>query len=220
MHAEIELNATRKLHLYSTHTQASYDLNNVINQEDTYIRLSQFAMLHDFIYDTAGESKDPIMVVGDLNVDAAVHPKNVPITTRPKESSPEYLKMVDVIKGTGVLKSADTEDRWFDHPWKMHDLRDVVYDYFGYHPVTFGDYTTNEEGELIPAEILLTNWDQLMTVQSIDRIFFSNRESNTIQLHQPTVEKFWVKENKLMDEQERYDTEFTQISGNKHKVCV
>lgn len=217
MHALIELNSTRKMHLYTTHTQASYDLNNIINEDDTAIRLSQFSLLHNFIYDTTRNDNEPIMIAGDLNVDAAVHPKDKPITRPSKESSPEYTKMVDVIRGTGTLKHPGSEDRWFEHPWKMNDLNDVVYHHYGYHPVTFGDYTTDDNGKLIPAETILTNWDQLMTVQSIDRIFWSDRNSNKVKLQSPRVQKFWVKENNKMTEQERQNTGFTQISGKLKK---
>jgi endonuclease/exonuclease/phosphatase family metal-dependent hydrolase len=219
LHALIELNATRKMHLYTTHTQASYDLNNIINEDDTAIRLSQFSLLHNFVHDTAKDDNEPIMIVGDLNVDAAIHPKDTPITRPSKESSPEYTKMVDVIRGTGVIKRPGSDERWFDHPWKMDDLKDVVHTKYGYHPVTFGDYTTDDEGQLIPAETVLTNWDQLMTVQSIDRIFWSDRNSNIIQLESPRVEKFWVKENNLMTEKERQNTQFTQISDHYGVSC-
>ncbi|KAF1800114.1 Endonuclease/exonuclease/phosphatase [Mucor lusitanicus] len=219
LHALIELNPDRKLHLYTTHTQASYDLNNIINEDDTAIRLSQFSLLHNFVHDTAKDDNEPIMIVGDLNVDAAVHPKDTPITRPSKESSPEYTKMVDVIRGTGVIKRPGSDERWFDHPWKMDDLTDVVYAKYGYHPVTFGDYTTDEEGQLIPAETVLTNWDQLMTVQSIDRIFWSDRSTNIIQLESPRVEKFWVKENNQMTEKERQETGFTQISDHYGLSC-
>ena len=175
------------MHIYTTHTQASYDTDNVINEDDTAIRLSQFSLLHNFVYNTAHNDNEPIMVVGDLNVDAAVH--GGPITRPSKESSEEYTKMVDVIKGTGVQRS-NSKERWFDHPWKMDDLTDVVYEGYGYHPVTFGDYTTDAQGELIPAETVLTNWDQLMTVQSIDRVFWSDRNTNRVRLASPHVESF------------------------------
>ncbi|KAI8975271.1 Endonuclease/exonuclease/phosphatase, partial [Mycotypha africana] len=224
LHALIELNPSKHVHLYTTHTQASYDLNNVINQDDTAIRLSQFALLHNFIYETAHQNKQllpsnqqaplltmsspttvkeeansemdniPIMVVGDLNVDAATHPKERPITEPSRDSSPEYLKMVDVIKG-------------------MNDLTDVVYQKFGYHPVTFGDYTLDLQGHIMPAETVLTNWDQLLTVQSIDRMFWSDQNTHSMKLDQPQVEKFWVKENSLMTDEEKEQTGFTQISG-------
>ncbi|CEP15689.1 hypothetical protein [Parasitella parasitica] len=219
LHALIELNSTRKMHLYTTHTQASYDLNNIINEDDTAVRLSQFSLLHNFVYDTSKDDGEPIMIVGDLNVDAAVHPKDTPITTPSKESSPEYLKMVDVIRGTGVIKRPGSDERWFDHPWKLDDLKDVVYDKYGYHAVTFGDYTTDDEGQLIPAETVLTNWDQLMTVQSIDRIFWSDRNSRIIQLGSPRVEKFWVKENDRMTFEEKQGTKFTQISDHYGLSC-
>ncbi|GAA5798180.1 hypothetical protein HPULCUR_003580 [Helicostylum pulchrum] len=219
LHALIELNPDKKVHVYTTHTQASYDTNNVINEDDTIIRLSQFSLLHNFIYDTTRNDNEPIMVVGDLNVDAAVHPHGAPITQPSKESSPEYLKMVDVIKGSGV-KRPSSNQRWFEHSWKMEDLVDVVYKKYGYHPVTFGDYTTNENGELIPAETVLTNWDQLMTVQSIDRIFWSDRESNRVRLEDPTVQKFWVEENELIDPEERQSIGFTQISDHYGISCI
>ncbi|KAI9366584.1 Endonuclease/exonuclease/phosphatase [Pilaira anomala] len=206
LHALIELNPERKVHVYTTHTQASYDTNNVINEDDTIIRLSQFARLHNFIHDTARDDKEPIMVMGDLNVDAAVHPIDSPITRPSKESSPEYTKMVDVIK---------------DIDWKMKDLVDVVYTKYGYHPVTFGDYMLNEHGDLIPAETVLTNWDQLMTVQSIDRIFWSDRDkAGLLKPIQPRVEKFWVKENNLISEEERQSIGFTQISGNFFFIVI
>ncbi|KAI7891600.1 Endonuclease/exonuclease/phosphatase [Mucor mucedo] len=218
LHALIELNPERKLHIYTTHTQASYDTNNVINEEDTMIRLSQFSLLHNFVYDTTRNDDEPIMVVGDLNVDAAVHNETIPITQPSKSSSPEYEQMVEVIKGTGV-KRISSNQRWFEHHWKMEDLKDVVHDHYTYHPVTFGDYTRNEHGDLIPAETVLTNWDQLMTVQSIDRIFWSDRNSNRTRLERPQVEKFWVKDNTLMTEEERQNTEFTQISDHYGISC-
>ncbi|KAI8069793.1 Endonuclease/exonuclease/phosphatase [Gilbertella persicaria] len=220
LHAHIELNATRKIHLYTTHTQASYDLNNVINEDDTAIRLSQFAILHQFIYDTSRQdnNQDPIMVVGDLNVDAAVHSKERPITQPSKESSPEYVKMVDVIRGTGVLKS-NSDGRWFEHPWKLDNLTDIVYDHYGYHPVTFGDYKVSNQGELVPAETVLTNWDVLMTVQSIDRIFLAPRYATVAKLQSPRVEKFWVEENDQMTDEEKKNTGFTQISDHYGLSC-
>ncbi|OBZ87270.1 hypothetical protein A0J61_04688 [Choanephora cucurbitarum] len=223
LHAHIELNPTKKVHLYTTHTQASYDLNNVVNEDDTAIRLSQFAILHQFIYDTSrlNDNQDPIMVVGDLNVDAAIHPVDRPITQPSKESSSEYLKMVDVIRGVGAAKlNQSKDDRWFEHHWKLTNMTDVVYDHYGYHPVTFGDYLINEQGDLAPAETVLTNWDVLMTVQSIDRIFLATRnDTHTATLTQPRVEKFWVKENDQMSAEEKQKTGFTQISDHYGISC-
>ncbi|KAI8987220.1 Endonuclease/exonuclease/phosphatase [Pilobolus umbonatus] len=213
LHALIQLNPTHKINLYTTHTQASYDLNNVINPDDTAIRLSQFSIFHNFIHDTAKENEYPIMIAGDLNVDAATHPITRPITQPSTASSVEYTQMVDVISGKGV-KNAYSDERWFEHPWKL-DIEDVLYRQYKYHPVTFGDYTTNEKGELIPAETVLTNWDQLMTVQSIDRVFWADgsTEKSRVGLTNARVEKFWVKENELIEEEERQQIGFTQISG-------
>ncbi|KAI8887514.1 hypothetical protein K501DRAFT_283298 [Backusella circina FSU 941] len=216
LHALLELNPERQLHLYTTHTQASYDLNNVINKDDTATRLSQFALLHNFMYDTAKDDGAPIMVVGDLNVDAAIHGKDIPVTRPSKESSPEYTQMVKVINGQGVKQSDGT---WFEHPWKLNDMVDVPYAKYQFHPVTFGDYRVNDQGELIPAETVLTNSDVLMTVQSIDRIFWSDRATNVMQLSHPKVEKFWVEENEKMTKEEREQARFTQISDHYGLSC-
>lgn len=210
----LQLNPESKVHLYTTHTQASYDLNNVVNPDDTATRLSQFSLLHNFIYDTAKDDDAPIMVVGDLNVDAAIHGKDIPVTRPSKESSAEYTQMVQVINGQGVKQSNGV---LFEHPWKLNDLVDVPYTKYQFHPVTFGDYKVDDKGELVPADIVLTNWDVLMTVQSIDRIFWSDRASHVAQLTDPTVEKFWVDENDEMSKEERDQTRFTQISG---KSCI
>ncbi|CEG64357.1 hypothetical protein RMATCC62417_01341 [Rhizopus microsporus] len=201
VHALIELNPKSRVHVYTTHTQASYDLNNNINPDDTAMRLSQFAILRSFIQETSNADQHPVLIAGDLNVDAATHPKQRPITVRSKESSPEYVQMVNILK--------------------FQDLRDIVYQHYGHHPVTFGDYMTNDLGELVPAETVLTNWDQLMTVQSIDRIFWAAR--NTTQIItpiEPQVEKFWVKDNPEMSKEEKKSTGFTQISDHYGLSCT
>ncbi|KAG1466631.1 hypothetical protein G6F56_004652 [Rhizopus delemar] len=192
LHALIELNPKRHIHLYTTHTQASYDLNNIINPGDTEIRLSQFKRLREFVQETSKEGH-PVLIAGDLNVDAATHPKERPIEERSRDSSPEYLQMVDILK--------------------FEDLHDIVYGSLGYHPVTFGDYTTDSEGKPVPAETVLTNSDQWMTVQSIDRMFWASRNTTRLTPQPPQVEKIWVKENTLMTREEKEATKFTQISG-------
>ncbi|KAI8379584.1 Endonuclease/exonuclease/phosphatase [Radiomyces spectabilis] len=214
LHALIELNPSRSLHVYTTHTQASYDLFNVINQGDTEIRLSQFARLHQFMSDTAGNDGFPVMVMGDLNVDAATHGEGIAITQPSKESSREYRMLMDVLRGTGIhglTEKGDMSTAVFEHPWKL-DLTDVIYDHYGYHPVTFGDYEMDDRGNLRPAETVLTDSDQLMTVQNIDRMLWAGR-STPVQIVDPKVEKFMVKDNLNMDEERRARTAFTQISG-------
>ncbi|KAI8343128.1 Endonuclease/exonuclease/phosphatase [Chlamydoabsidia padenii] len=232
LHAFIELTPSHRFHLYTTHTQASYDLNNVINLGDTYIRLGQFAQLHEFVDNTARQvdqqngimDNTPIMILGDLNVDAAVHPSGKPVTDHSVESSVHYKMMTNVLKGTGVdpkdlgLSDGDDKKKIFSHPWVMKDLVDVVYQHYGYHPVTFGDVDVVDD-RVVPGELVLTDHDQLMTVQSIDRVYWAARNYTSVYLQDPRVEPFKVKENPDLSQQERERLLFTQISDHYGVSC-
>ncbi|KAI8084687.1 Endonuclease/exonuclease/phosphatase [Halteromyces radiatus] len=234
LHALIELNPSRRFHMYTTHTQASYDLNNIINAGDTLIRLEQFAQLHEFISNTArtdqgGDADEaPILILGDLNVDAAVHLPGVPLTEHSVDSSIHYTMMTDVLKGNGVdrktlgLTDDDNQNKLFTHPYVLNDLTDTIYQHYGYHPVTFGDIdveSTDGSKHIVPGEVILTNHDQLMTVQSIDRIYWSARNSSSVVIQDPLVEPFKVKDNQDLTDQERNSISFTQISDHYGMSC-
>lgn len=197
LHALIQLNPTRTVHVYTSHTQASYDAAGALNQEDTRVRLSQFAKLHEFISDTARDDGSPIVLMGDLNIDASAHEGAK--TDKAIANSTAYTMMMDVLRGTGI--DLDGEHQYM-HPWHIDTLVDAAYQQFGYHPVTFGDILKMPNGTLVPAETVLTHWDQLMTVQSIDRILWADRYTNDLKLLNVTVQKFLVE-----------NQPFTQISG-------
>lgn len=199
LHALIQLNTKRTIHVYTSHTQASYDASGALNQQDTRVRLSQFARLHEFISDTARDDGSPILIMGDLNIDASAHEGAK--TDKAVANSTAYTMMMDVLRGTGIR--LDDEQQYM-HPWHIDTLVDAAYQQFGYHPVTFGDVRQLPNGTIVPAETVLTHWDQLMTVQSIDRILWADRFSTDLKLSNITVEKFLVK-----------DQPFTQISGKK-----
>ncbi|CDH54976.1 sphingomyelinase c [Lichtheimia corymbifera JMRC:FSU:9682] len=221
LHALVQLNATRTVHLYTTHTQASYDEAGALNQEDTLVRLSQFALVHDFIRNTARDDGSPVLIMGDLNIDAAAH-KDEDIRKPSVASSQAYTMMMQVLNGTGI--QIDNQTMYSDPDWRIDTLHDVAYQQFGYHPVTFGDFvrntTTQKENDLIPAETVLTHWDQLLTVQSIDRILWADRYSHDVTVHNITVEKFLTKDNKELDSSEREAIPFTQISDHYGLSCI
>ncbi|RCI04466.1 Sphingomyelin phosphodiesterase 2, neutral membrane (Neutral sphingomyelinase), partial [Rhizopus stolonifer] len=139
LHALIKINNQSLVHVYTTHTQASYDNGGSFNLDDTKVRLSQFAAVHQFIAETAKDDDHPILLMGDLNVDAALH--NQSITERSRDSSLAYTMMMDVLKGKGVdleRFSNSTQGKLsYSHLWRLDNLRDAAYDSFGYHPVTF-----------------------------------------------------------------------------------
>lgn len=199
LHALIEIGSNHTIHVYTTHTQASYDYAGAINLDDTKVRLSQFAAVHQFIEETAKGDSHPILLMGDLNVDAATH--TAPIETPSYNSSLAYTMMMDVLRGKGTnlnlieKKSMpkDEETLSYSSEWRLDGLTDMAYKTFGYHPVTFGDYKKLDNGTLVPAETILTSHSQLKTVQSIDRLLWSNTDkNNTISLGNVTVEPFFV----------------------------
>jgi hypothetical protein len=187
-----------------------------LNLDDTNVRLSQFALLHSLVAETAKDDGYPIILMGDFNVDAAVHNGSSP-EVRSTEGSLSYRMMMDVIKGKGTdlqlisgENSTETKLSYSDD-WHLDNLTDVVYEKFGYHPVTFGDYNKLNNGTLVPAETILTHHDQLMTVQSIDRLLWLNNRAgqpvnSSMSLGNITIEKFHVKKNES-------SLPFTQISG-------
>ncbi|EPB89783.1 hypothetical protein HMPREF1544_03446 [Mucor circinelloides 1006PhL] len=213
LHALIEVDKNQLVHVYTTHTQASYDNGGKLNLDDTKVRLSQFAHVHQFIQDTAQDDTYPILLMGDLNVDAAVHNGSSPDVPS-YDSSLAYTMMMDVLSGKGTdlkLIGGDNDDEMsYTSSWRLDNLTDMPYATFGYHPVTFGDYKKLSNGTLIPAETILTSHNQLLTVQSIDRLLWTgNRsQSHTMTLSNITIEHFFV------DEKNASLYPFTQISDH------
>ncbi|KAG1344551.1 hypothetical protein G6F62_004443 [Rhizopus arrhizus] len=217
LHALVQLNNQSLVHLYTTHTQASYDNGGTFNLEDTKVRLSQFAAVHKFIAETAKEDRYPIVLMGDLNVDAAVH--NASIDTPSRASSIAYTMMMDVLRGKGVdldqfgQSRRDGQKPSYAHPWRLDGLTDVAYDTLGHHPITFGDYRTLDNGTLVPAEVVLTSHNQLLTAQSIDRLLFASRSK-----HEPILPTQFAVEPFLVEKNTSNRYPFTQISGKYRKL--
>ncbi|GAN04247.1 Endonuclease/Exonuclease/phosphatase [Mucor ambiguus] len=216
LHALIQVgsNKDQLVHVYTTHTQASYDNGGKLNLDDTKVRLSQFAHVHQFIQDTAQDDTHPILLMGDLNVDAAVHNGSSPDVPS-YDSSLAYTMMMDVLRGKGtdlkLIGGENDDDRLsYTSTWRLDNLTDVPYATFGYHPVTFGDYKKTSNGTLVPAETILTSHNQLLTVQSIDRLLWAgNRSQNhTMTLSDIAVQHFFV------DEKNASSYPFTQISDH------
>ncbi|KAI9481543.1 MAG: Endonuclease/exonuclease/phosphatase [Benjaminiella poitrasii] len=226
LHALIEIDSKHLVHLYTTHTQASYDNGGELNMDDTKVRLSQFARVHQFMAETSKYDNYPILLMGDLNVNAAVHDGFSP-DVHSYNSSLAYTMMMDVLRGKGTnlelinnIKNTTTIE--LDHTdiillynssWRLDNLTDIVYERFGYHPVTFGDYKRLSNGTLIPAEVTLTSHNQLLTVQSIDRLLWAGyRGSNntSITIRNISVEHFFVEKN------DTTSLPFTQLSG----MCI
>ncbi|KAI7876326.1 hypothetical protein K492DRAFT_239815 [Lichtheimia hyalospora FSU 10163] len=221
LHALIEFNATRSMHLYTTHAQASYTSQANPDMGDIQMRLSQFAQLHQLVRHTAEHDNIPIVLMGDFNVDAAVH-MGLPLTEPSTMSSREYDMMLDVLRGTGVdpkLVELKMRGRLYVDNWRLDNLTDVVYDHYGYHPVTFGDVQVNLEGQIEPAETVLTDMNQVMTVQSIDRILWDTSRPSMVVKNAQTA-KFLVQSNDRLSKEEKQQIPFTQISDHYGLECI
>ena len=154
LYTRLKLSQTRSLHLFSTHTQASYDTFPSV-REDPYaqIRLRQIYRIRAFIDHCleAAQQDDPIVVCGDFNVDAI--PKDNFIG-----SSNEYQCMINILSGTGINEefvntklAIDGKKPKLNQHGKLlssrikYDVKDVVFDFLNArvdedqrkHPVTF-----------------------------------------------------------------------------------
>ncbi|KAI9316903.1 Endonuclease/exonuclease/phosphatase [Dichotomocladium elegans] len=215
IHALIELNATRSVHLYTTHAQASYTAWATSSQGEVEVRLSQFSELHQLIRNTAEHDNVPMVLMGDFSVDSRVHDGR-PLDEPSTSSSKEYSMMKKVLSGVGIDSAeldAKMRSRLFSDTWRIGDLTDALYDHYKYHPVTFGDVVSNSDGQLVPAETVLTEAEQLMTVQSLDYILWDQSRSSVV-VRDARVQKFLVQNNDRLNDQEKKDLPFSQVSGN------
>ncbi|KAF7725576.1 hypothetical protein EC973_009531 [Apophysomyces ossiformis] len=224
LHALVQLNATRAVHVYTTHAQASYTIGGDPSPQDVQIRLDQFLRLREWISQTSQADNWPVLLLGDFNVDAAIHGKDIPITSPSKESSREYKMMMQVLSGlnSDVFSMSDGWAEAFAHAEHLRSMPfvDVVFENYGYHPVTFGDIMVNQEGEIEPAEIVLTDQDEIMSVQSLDRILWASRETSIMQIENARVEKFLVQDNPQIGEPDPKNIPFTQVSDHYGVSCM
>ncbi|RUP49729.1 Endonuclease/exonuclease/phosphatase [Jimgerdemannia flammicorona] len=231
LHARLELNPSTHLDLFTTHTQASYGPPPpTLTDSATKVRFRQFSKLHDFIAFRAnlptGASSPviPILLAGDLNVDASQH---VPPPTQPSSgASEEYEAMMKVLRGDSIEDLPASERR-------IPLLVDSVREQLGYHPVTYGDVQLGPDGVIEPAETVLTAKMDQGTVQSLDRLLFCEaaevegeaegerkqqglaegevrQERYRIRIAKTAVEKFLVKDEKDVTD----ILPFTQVSDH------
>ncbi|ORY75910.1 hypothetical protein LY90DRAFT_665786, partial [Neocallimastix californiae] len=96
MYAKIEVLPNKYIHFFTTHVQASYsDYPHVDQSKSVRIRLTQLTEVRNFILEKTVNTdiSEPIMLLGDLNVNSRVYEKESNI------SSKEYKIMIDVLKG-------------------------------------------------------------------------------------------------------------------------
>ncbi|KAI8062449.1 Endonuclease/exonuclease/phosphatase [Gongronella butleri] len=215
LHLSIRLDGKRHVDVYTTHTQASYGSHGERSKQDILTRLEQFSRFRDFIRQTSSPGV-PILALGDFNIDSAAH--DGPISQPSVNSSRAYTMMMDVLSGNGTDGAFfGKENEWLfpaasdsdSDAGRIH-WKDMLYDTFGAHPVTFGDFVQAANGSLLPAETALTHAQQLLTVQSIDQLLWANMSSSVnLSLVNVTLEKFQVN-----------NEPFTQLSDHYGIACL
>ncbi|KAJ1979272.1 hypothetical protein H4R34_002888 [Dimargaris verticillata] len=109
IYAKIQLPASgTHLHLFTTHTQASYERVLTLRDPTARIRLKQFHLIHRFIMKKTLDRApgEPIILQGDLNVDARVHDSARSLTPQglfSTHSSKEYRAMMAVLSGDSAV---------------------------------------------------------------------------------------------------------------------
>ncbi|RKP39862.1 Endonuclease/exonuclease/phosphatase, partial [Dimargaris cristalligena] len=162
LYAKIALNPKTHIHIFTTHTQASYGKVTPIDAPSVQIRFRQFADLHRFMRAKTADRLpgEPVIVQGDFNVDARVHEPDQEEDLKEARSTPEYLEMLNIFRGktpeeTSFLLSED-----------------LVYQQWRYHPVTFADVKELPDGRRIARDRILTD-DQLHgSCQRLDYVFW------------------------------------------------
>ncbi|ORX56406.1 hypothetical protein DM01DRAFT_252332 [Hesseltinella vesiculosa] len=215
LHLLVDLDGTSHLHVYTTHTQASYGGHGERTKADILTRLDQFSRFRQFMVQTSAPGT-PLLALGDFNIDSAAHDGDN--TSPSTNSSLAYTMMMDVLNGKGVDGAYFGMDGWLlaapdDGSNAGHPLEwiDMLYERYGYHPVTFGDYRRTDNGTLVPAETALTQAQQVMTAQSIDQLLWSPSSvpnASHVTLSAVTIERF------LVDHEP-----FTQLSDHYGVSC-
>eukprot|EP01103_Thecamoeba_quadrilineata_P000938 TRINITY_DN1082_c0_g2_i1.p1 TRINITY_DN1082_c0_g2~~TRINITY_DN1082_c0_g2_i1.p1 ORF type:complete len:410 (+),score=58.72 TRINITY_DN1082_c0_g2_i1:53-1282(+) len=134
------------VHVFVTHTQASYANSEVTKNQ--LVRKSQLLQLRDFISRKTANDHLPVVILGDLNVNARRAPDCA-------TDSDEYLGMIDVFQSLA----------------EKYTVYDTLKEKTSTHPITFAD-TWVEHGRMFPRETQLTDHTELCTMQRLDYVIY------------------------------------------------
>jgi sphingomyelin phosphodiesterase len=165
LYAKIEISSARNIyvHVFNAHTQSSY--NDPVGALSWKIREKQTLAMLDFIQSVTAEDSFPVMVMGDLNIDARKEfPENV--------SSSEYKAFFQQLQ---AMKSSRGP---FDPHPVGYSVLDLLFHFNrNVHPVTFGDATISDTNVITPLETVFTKAHDYGSFQSLDYIFWLIRPS-------------------------------------------
>ncbi|KAG9291163.1 hypothetical protein G9A89_013035 [Geosiphon pyriformis] len=228
LYAKVGITQTNFIHIFVTHTQASYTSAPAPNDQSVIIRHRQFAMLREFIdkctIHSGRKPEELIILMGDLNVNGRPQfdPSNPEVV---KGDSTEYKCMIKILCGEGIEaplanpKLNASDDMRYTAP-TIINVHDLLWQRYNFHPVTFGDVFTDEKGHVQPRETVLTSKSDWKTTASLDYILLIDEKTDddnlilnkrliNVDLEQTKIEKFFT--NSSEDKQE---LPFTQLSDH------
>eukprot|EP00347_Sterkiella_histriomuscorum_P022181 403331390 len=174
LYAKISVGENRIMHVFNTHTQASYygtDLANFLASFE--VRYMQLRCARKFVEQKTqnAHENDLILFVGDFNANgqkdnAKAKAFREQVKHRPgfdellDEMENEYKSMIEILSGHG-------EDQIIDCAKIANN---------GESPITYADIDTDFQGNVVPRETILTDAEDLKTTQSLDYVFEIKRK--------------------------------------------
>jgi len=161
LYAQIQIGESR-LHIYNTHTQANYngDSKCAKKRKEHFVAfqkyISETLIKHDYHQD------DVIILVGDFNVNARSGSKRHPRETE----LPRSLQLCHMASPPGEYQAV----LGYLSEGHLNEIEDVIKTDLGEHPLTFGDFTVDEEDRVIPTETVLTGKHSWANNESLDYV--------------------------------------------------
>jgi len=199
LYARILCSPNRELNLFNTHLQSGVSNSNNtdgVNLSDALVvtRCKQLMALKSFIDSCTEDSKGPILLAGDMNVNSRRTFKN-------GNDSEEYILMKKILAGewVAVINHHDTTtvstasksqsggmntvskviggNKKFTESVPRYKVTDLIYESYGKHPITKGDVESFET--MKPTETVLTSTSSLWTCLSIDYLFWMEHKESS-----------------------------------------
>jgi len=191
LYVKLNIQEDFHIHVFNTHTQASYSNDLPLDDKSVQIRLKQIAELRRFINETLVGKPigELVFLCGDFNVNSRLSRFE-----NDKSSTEEYNLMSQALSQTVNAPGVSGETV------SDYKFRDLLFDQLGYHPITYGDFLNDKEGKPTPREVILTAPADYCSAQSLDYIFQldeSNETSNLpckAKVHSMQVEQFFIPE--------------------------
>lgn len=167
MYCKILINS-EPVHVFTTHTQATYDLEDPIYR---HIRKEQILVMRSMISNKLKTTHEFGIFLGDFNVMSSLKNSNL---EKELYGDSEYADLVKELSCNGT-----------------HELKDVMYEAYGHHPPTYG--RVDQEGK--PLETVLTHPVCNDCEECLDYIFTFNAKHSWLNadLSQSKVQPFETK---------------------------